>query len=128
MEIPEDKVCKVLKIVEEPLSVETLMDDGEGDEGFADRLEDLQAVSPELVAINDCLGEKVRQMLDEIKPREAEVIRLRFGIDAPSAQTLEEIGQQFDVTRERIRQIEAKALKKLAHPNRSGLLRDFLSP
>ncbi|MBL8247659.1 MAG: sigma-70 family RNA polymerase sigma factor [Candidatus Competibacter sp.] len=128
MEIPEDRVRKMLEIVSEPSSLETLMGDGEGDESLADRLEDLQAVSPEQAAINDNLEENIRRLLDNLKPRDAEVIRLRFGIDAPSAQTLEEIGQQFDVTRERIRQIEAKALKKLAHPNRSDILHDFLSP
>ena len=128
MAISEDRVHKILNIVKEPVSLETLIGDGDGNESFANGLVDLQAVSPERAAVNDCLGKNIRRILGEFKPREAEVIRLRFGIDTPSAQTLEEIGQQFNVTRERIRQIEAKALKKLAHPNRSDLLRDFLSP
>ena len=128
MEMPEDKVRKVMKIAKEPISLEDLMGDDEGDASLADRLEDLQAVSPERVAIQDCLSRNIRRMLSEFKPRDADVIRLRFGIDKLSAHTLEEIGQQFDVTRERIRQIETKALKKMAHPNRSEQLRDFLSP
>ncbi|HQC72180.1 MAG TPA: RNA polymerase sigma factor RpoD [Candidatus Competibacteraceae bacterium] len=128
MEMHEDKVRKVMKIAKEPISLEDLMGDDEGDASLADRLEDLQAVSPERVAIQDCLSRNIRRMLSEFKPRDADVIRLRFGIDKLSAHTLEEIGQQFDVTRERIRQIETKALKKMAHPNRSEQLRDFLSP
>ena len=128
MEIPEDRVRKVLKIAKEPISMETLIGDNEGDESLADWLEDLQAVSLEQAAINDSLGKSISRLLDDLKPRESEIICRRFGIDLLSEQTLEEIGQQFGVTRERIRQIEAKALKKLAHPNRSDLLRDFLSP
>ncbi len=128
MDIPEDKVRKIINIVKEPISIETPIDHDGGDASLAERLEDLQAVSPERMAVKDCLGEKVRQLLDNLTPRDAAVIRLRFGIDAPSEQTLEEIGQQLGVSRERIRQIEVKALKKLAHPNRSDLLRDFLSP
>ncbi|MBK8538092.1 MAG: sigma-70 family RNA polymerase sigma factor [Candidatus Competibacteraceae bacterium] len=128
VEMPEDRVCKVLKVVKEPISIETPIDHDRGDASLADRLEDLQTVSLEQAAVNDCLGKSIRQMLGDLKPRESEIICRRFGIDMPSEQTLEEIGQQFGVTRERIRQIEAKALKKLAHPNRSNLLRDFLSP
>lgn len=128
MEIPEDKVRKVLNVVKEPISIETPIDYDRGDASFADRLEDLQTLSLEQAAINDSLGKSISRLLDDLKPRESEIICRRFGIDLPSEQTLEEIGQQFGVTRERIRQIEAKALKKLAHPNRSDLLRDFLSP
>jgi RNA polymerase primary sigma factor len=128
MEMPEDRVRKVLKVVKEPISLETLMGGGEDDEGFAEELEDMQAVSPEQETIHNSLCDNIRRLLDDLKAKESEVIRRRFGIDLPSAQTLEEIGQQFDVTRERIRQIEAKTLKRLAHPNRSEHLRDFLSP
>jgi RNA polymerase primary sigma factor len=128
VEMPEDRVRKVLKVVKEPISIETPIDHDRGDASLADRLEDLQTVSLEQAAVNDCLGKSIRRMLGDLKPRESEIICRRFGIDMPSEQTLEEIGQQFGVTRERIRQIEAKALKKLAHPNRSNLLHDFLSP
>ena len=127
-EISEDRVRKVQKVVKEPISIETPIDHDRGDASLTDRLEDLQTVSLEQAAVNDCLGKSIRRMLGDLKPRESEIICRRFGIDMPSEQTLEEIGQQFGVTRERIRQIEAKALKKLAHPNRSNLLRDFLSP
>lgn len=128
MEIPEDRVRKVLKVVKEPISLEALIGDDDGDASLADRLEDLQAVSPEQEAIYNSLSEYIRELLKALKPRDAAVIRLRFGIDTLSAHTLEEIGQQFDVTRERIRQIEAKALRKFRHRNWSEQLRDFLSP
>lgn len=102
--------------------------DDESDEHLVDLLEDRQILPPETVAIHRDLHETVQKLLGDLKPREAEIIRRRFGIGQLSEQTLEEIGQQFDLTRERIRQIEAKVLKKLAHPGRASVLRDFLPP
>ncbi len=125
MELPVERIHKLLQVPEEPVSMDTPVDD-ESDERIADFLEDRQILPPETVAIHRDLYETVQKLLGVLKPREAEIIRLRFGIDTLSAQTLEEIGQQFDLTRERIRQIEVKALKNLAHPNRSDVLRDFL--
>jgi RNA polymerase primary sigma factor len=126
MELPVARIHKLLQVPEEPLSMDTPVDD-ESDEYLPDLLEDRQILPPETVAIHRDLHETVQKLLSDLKPREAEIIRRRFGIDQLSEQTLEEIGQQFDVTRERIRQIEAKALKKLAHPSRTSILCDFLS-
>jgi RNA polymerase primary sigma factor len=125
MEMPEDKVRKVLKIAKEPISMETPIGDDE-DSHLGDFIEDISVVSPADSATNEGLREATRDILGGLTPREAKVLRMRFGIDMNTDHTLEEVGKQFDVTRERIRQIEAKALRKLRHPNRSEQLRSFL--
>ena len=125
MEMPEDKVRKVLKIAKEPISMETPIGDDE-DSHLGDFIEDANAVSPIDAATSQSLGEATRGVLGSLTPREAKVLRMRFGIDMNTDHTLEEVGKQFDVTRERIRQIEAKALRKLRHPSRSEMLRSFL--
>jgi RNA polymerase primary sigma factor len=125
MEMPEDKVRKVLKIAKEPISMETPIGDDE-DSHLGDFIEDLSVMSPVDAATVEGLREATREVLATLTPREAKVLRMRFGIDMPTDHTLEEVGKQFDVTRERIRQIEAKALRKLRHPNRSEQLRSFL--
>ncbi|MBA3581556.1 MAG: RNA polymerase sigma factor RpoD [Gammaproteobacteria bacterium] len=125
MEMPEDKIRKVLKIAKEPISMETPIGDDE-DSHLGDFIEDSNVVSPIEAALNDGLAEATRDVLSGLTPREAKVLRMRFGIDMNTDHTLEEVGKQFDVTRERIRQIEAKALRKLRHPSRSELLRSFL--
>jgi len=125
MEMPEDKVRKVLKIAKEPISMETPIGDDE-DSHLGDFIEDSNIVSPVDSATNEGLGETTREVLSSLTPREAKVLRMRFGIDMNTDHTLEEVGKQFDVTRERIRQIEAKALRKLRHPSRSEQLRSFL--
>ena len=125
MEMPEDKVRKVLKIAKEPISMETPVGDDE-DSHLGDFIEDSSVVSPVDAATAEGLREATREVLSTLTTREAKVLRMRFGIDMPTDHTLEEVGKQFDVTRERIRQIEAKALRKLRHPNRSEQLRSFL--
>ena len=125
MEMPEDKVRKVLKIAKEPISMETPIGDDE-DSHLGDFIEDTNASSPIDSATETGLVETVRDVLAGLTPREAKVLRMRFGIDMNTDHTLEEVGKQFDVTRERIRQIEAKALRKLRHPSRSEQLRSFL--
>jgi RNA polymerase primary sigma factor len=125
MEMPEDKVRKVLKIAKEPISMETPIGDDE-DSHLGDFIEDQQAVSPVDAATMEGLIEATQNMLAGLTSREAKVLRMRFGIDMNTDHTLEEVGKQFDVTRERIRQIEAKALRKLRHPSRSDKLRSFL--
>ena len=125
MEMPEDKVRKVLKIAKEPISMETPIGDDE-DSHLGDFIEDSNASSPIDSATETGLMETVRDVLAGLTPREAKVLRMRFGIDMNTDHTLEEVGKQFDVTRERIRQIEAKALRKLRHPSRSEQLRSFL--
>ena len=125
MEMPEDKVRKVMKIAKEPISMETPIGDDE-DSHLGDFIEDLSVMSPVEAATVEGLREATRDVLSTLTPREAKVLRMRFGIDMPTDHTLEEVGKQFDVTRERIRQIEAKALRKLRHPNRSEQLRSFL--
>jgi RNA polymerase primary sigma factor len=125
MEMPEDKVRKVLKISKEPISMETPIGDDE-DSHLGDFIEDLAALSPIDSATVEGLKDSTREVLSGLTPREAKVLRMRFGIDMNTDHTLEEVGKQFDVTRERIRQIEAKALRKLRHPNRSEQLRSFL--
>ncbi|PIE82674.1 MAG: RNA polymerase sigma factor RpoD [Candidatus Contendobacter odensis] len=125
MEMPEDKIRKVLKIAKEPISMETPIGDDE-DSHLGDFLEDGSVISPIEAATSEGLREATREVLSTLTPREAKVLRMRFGIDMPTDHTLEEVGKQFDVTRERIRQIEAKALRKLRHPNRSEQLRSFL--
>ena len=125
MEMPEDKVRKVLKIAKEPISMETPIGDDE-DSHLGDFIEDQNAVSPVEAATSESLGEATHEILASLTPREAKVLRMRFGIDLNTDHTLEEVGKQFDVTRERIRQIEAKALRKLRHPTRANYLRSFL--
>ncbi|MEO8748290.1 MAG: RNA polymerase sigma factor RpoD [Rhodanobacter sp.] len=125
MEMPEDKIRKVLKIAKEPISMETPIGDDE-DSHLGDFIEDGNASSPVDSATDTGLMETVRDVLAGLTPREAKVLRMRFGIDMNTDHTLEEVGKQFDVTRERIRQIEAKALRKLRHPSRSEQLRSFL--
>ncbi|MCC5858598.1 MAG: RNA polymerase sigma factor RpoD [Ectothiorhodospiraceae bacterium] len=125
MDMPEDKVRKVLKIAKEPISMETPIGDDE-DSHLGDFIEDIMVMSPIDSATREGLKEAVREVLGGLTPREAKVLRMRFGIDMNTDHTLEEVGKQFDVTRERIRQIEAKALRKLRHPTRSEGLRSFL--
>ena len=125
MEMPEDKVRKVLKISKEPISMETPIGDDE-DSHLGDFIEDSTTLSPLDAATNEGLREAMQHVLASLTPREAKVLKMRFGIDLNTDHTLEEVGRQFDVTRERIRQIEAKALRKLRHPTRSELLRSFL--
>jgi RNA polymerase primary sigma factor len=125
MEMPEDKVRKVLKIAKEPISMETPIGDDE-DSHLGDFIEDQTVHSPVDSATSSGLRETTHNVLAGLTPREAKVLRMRFGIDMNTDHTLEEVGKQFDVTRERIRQIEAKALRKLRHPTRSDQLRSFL--
>ncbi|MES9962533.1 MAG: RNA polymerase sigma factor RpoD [Candidatus Sedimenticola sp. 20ELBAFRAG] len=125
MEMPEDKVRKVMKIAKEPISMETPIGDDE-DSHLGDFIEDSGVVSPIESATGEGLRESTQHMLGGLTSREAKVLRMRFGIDMNTDHTLEEVGKQFDVTRERIRQIEAKALRKLRHPSRSEKLRSFL--
>ena len=125
MEMPEDKVRKVLKIAKEPISMETPIGDDE-DSHLGDFIEDTTISSPLDSATSEGLKEATHNVLAGLTPREAKVLRMRFGIDMNTDHTLEEVGKQFDVTRERIRQIEAKALRKLRHPSRSDQLRSFL--
>jgi len=125
MEMPEDKVRKVLKIAKEPISMETPIGDDE-DSHLGDFIEDLSIMSPNDSALFEGLRESTQNILAGLTPREAKVLRMRFGIEMNTDHTLEEVGKQFDVTRERIRQIEAKALRKLRHPSRSEELRSFL--
>ena len=125
MEMPEDKVRKVLKIAKEPISMETPIGDDE-DSHLGDFIEDTSVTSPIDQATNESLKETTHSVLAQLTPREAKVLRMRFGIDMNTDHTLEDVGKQFDVTRERIRQIEAKALRKLRHPSRSEQLRSFL--
>ncbi len=125
MEMPEDKIRKVLKIAKEPISMETPIGDDE-DSHLGDFIEDTQSESPLDTATAEGLTEATRSVLAGLTAREAKVLRMRFGIDMNTDHTLEEVGKQFDVTRERIRQIEAKALRKLRHPSRSDHLRSFI--
>ncbi|MDY0069166.1 MAG: RNA polymerase sigma factor RpoD [Porticoccaceae bacterium] len=125
MEMPEDKIRKVLKIAKEPISMETPIGDDE-DSHLGDFIEDTNIMSPIDSATTESLTEATREVLNGLTAREAKVLRMRFGIDMNTDHTLEEVGKQFDVTRERIRQIEAKALRKLRHPSRSDHLRSFI--
>ena len=125
MDMPEDKIRKVMKIAKEPISMETPIGDDE-DSHLGDFIEDTNVMSPIDATTDINLVETVRNVLAGLTPREAKVLRMRFGIDMNTDHTLEEVGKQFDVTRERIRQIEAKALRKLRHPSRSETLRSFL--
>ena len=125
MDMPEDKIRKVLKIAKEPISMETPIGDDE-DSHLGDFIEDTNMESPIEAATSTGLSEATQKILNTLTPREAKVLRMRFGINMNTDHTLEEVGKQFDVTRERIRQIEAKALRKLRHPSRSEQLRSFL--
>ncbi len=125
MDLPEEKIRKVLKIAKEPISMETPIGDDE-DSHLGDFIEDVNIQSPLDAATNTGLSEATQKILNSLTPREAKVLRMRFGINMNTDHTLEEVGKQFDVTRERIRQIEAKALRKLRHPSRSEQLRSFL--
>ncbi|HHQ69500.1 MAG TPA: RNA polymerase sigma factor RpoD [Halothiobacillaceae bacterium] len=125
MDLPEDKVRRVMKISKEPISMETPIGEDD-DSSLGDFIEDQSAVSPLDSATNASLSEIVREILSTLTPREAKVLMMRFGIGMNTDHTLEEVGKQFDVTRERIRQIEAKALRKLRHPSRSEKLRSFI--
>ena len=125
MEIPEDKIRKIMKIAKEPISMETPIGDDD-DSHLGDFIEDGANTAPLEAAMQAGLRDVVKDILDGLTPREAKVLRMRFGIEMTSDHTLEEVGKQFDVTRERIRQIEAKALRKLKHPSRSDKLRSFI--
>ena len=125
MEMPEDKIRKILKISKEPISMETPIGDDD-DSHLGDFIEDQSTLAPSEAAIYGSLRDVTGDVLDTLTPREAKVLRMRFGIEMNTDHTLEEVGKQFDVTRERIRQIEAKALRKLRHPSRSERLRSFL--
>ena len=125
MGMPEDKIRKVLKIAKEPISMETPIGDDE-DSHLGDFIEDTTLALPADAATSESLRNATREVLAGLTAREAKVLRMRFGIDMNTDHTLEEVGKQFDVTRERIRQIEAKALRKLRHPSRSEVLRSFL--
>jgi len=125
MDMPEDKIRKVLKIAKEPISMETPIGDDE-DSHLGDFIEDVNGASPIDDATETGLIDATRSVLNGLTARESKVLRMRFGIDMNTDHTLEEVGKQFDVTRERIRQIEAKALRKLRHPSRSDHLRSFL--
>ena len=125
MEMPEDKVRKIMKIAKEPISMETPIGDDD-DSHLGDFIEDMANTAPVDAAMQAGLRDVVREVLDSLTPREAKVLRMRFGIEMSTDHTLEEVGKQFDVTRERIRQIESKAVRKLKHPTRSDRLRSFI--
>ena len=125
MEMPEDKIRKIMKIAKEPISMETPIGDDD-DSHLGDFIEDTTTVAPTDAAQYSSLSGVTKDVLDSLTPREAKVLRMRFGIEMSTDHTLEEVGKQFDVTRERIRQIEAKALRKLRHPSRSDKLKSFL--
>jgi RNA polymerase primary sigma factor len=125
MELPEYKIIKILKIAKEPLSMETPVGDDE-DSNIGDFIEDTNLSSPVEITTRESLKETTGELLANLSPREAKVLKMRFGIDMNTDHTLEEVGRQFDVTRERIRQIEAKALRKLRHPSRAHKLQSFL--
>jgi RNA polymerase primary sigma factor len=125
MEMPEEKIRKIMKISKEPISMETPIGDDD-DSHLGDFIEDSVTLAPSEAAMYSSLKDATKEVLDTLTPREAKVLRMRFGIDMNTDHTLEEVGKQFDVTRERIRQIEAKALRKLRHPTRSERLRSFL--
>ncbi|MEO1356813.1 MAG: RNA polymerase sigma factor RpoD, partial [Pseudomonadota bacterium] len=125
MEMPEDKIRKIMKIAKEPISMETPIGDDD-DSHLGDFIEDTNTLAPAEAALHGSMRGVVKDVLDSLTPREAKVLRMRFGIEMSTDHTLEEVGKQFDVTRERIRQIEAKALRKLRHPSRSDKLKSFL--
>jgi len=125
MEMPEDKIRKIMKIAKEPISMETPIGDDD-DSHLGDFIEDYNTLAPSDAALHASMRNVVKDVLDSLTPREAKVLRMRFGVEMSTDHTLEEVGKQFDVTRERIRQIEAKALRKLRHPSRSDKLKSFL--
>lgn len=125
MDMPEDKIRKILNIAKEPISMETPIGDDD-DSHLGDFIEDTATLAPSDAALHGSMRDVVKEVLDSLTPREAKVLRMRFGIEMSTDQTLEEVGKQFDVTRERIRQIEAKALRKLRHPSRADKLKSFL--
>jgi RNA polymerase primary sigma factor len=125
MEMPEDKIRKILKIAKEPISMETPIGDDD-DSHLGDFIEDTTTLAPADAALHESMRDVVKEVLDSLTPREAKVLRMRFGVEMSTDHTLEEVGKQFDVTRERIRQIEAKALRKLRHPSRADKLKSFL--
>ncbi len=125
MDMPEDKIRKIMKIAKEPISMETPIGDDD-DSHLGDFIEDNNTLAPADAALHASMRSVVKDVLDSLTPREAKVLRMRFGVEMSTDHTLEEVGKQFDVTRERIRQIEAKALRKLRHPSRSDKLKSFL--
>jgi RNA polymerase primary sigma factor len=125
MDMPEDKIRKILKIAKEPISMETPIGDDD-DSHLGDFIEDTTTLAPADAALHESMRTVVKEVLDSLTPREAKVLRMRFGVEMSTDHTLEEVGKQFDVTRERIRQIEAKALRKLRHPSRADKLKSFL--
>nr|MDJ0789834.1 sigma-70 family RNA polymerase sigma factor [Myxococcota bacterium] len=125
MELPLEKVRMVMKIAREPISLETPVGE-EDDSSLGDFVEDKNAINPADAVVEQNLSDQTRRVLATLAPREERVLKMRFGIGERANHTLEEVGQDFDVTRERIRQIEAKALRKLRHPSRSKLLKGFV--
>ena len=125
MDLPVERVREIMKIAQEPVSLETPIGEEE-DSHLGDFIEDHEALAPAEAASFTMLREQLSSVLESLTPREQQVLRLRFGLDDGRTRTLEEVGQVFGVTRERIRQIEAKALRKLRHPSRSKKLKDFL--
>jgi RNA polymerase primary sigma factor len=124
MEMSEQKVRSILRIARQPVSLETPVSD-DADATLGDMIEDVSASSPADAAIHASMRAAINEALDGLSPREAKILRLRFGLDTTSDHTLDEVGKQFNVTRERIRQIEGKAMRKLMHPSLSGKLRPF---
>jgi RNA polymerase primary sigma factor len=125
LELPEEKVRQIMKIAREPISLEVPVGD-EGDTTLGDFIEDTHSVPPMEAAMQSGLRVVVNELLEGLSPREAKILRMRFGIDMSTDHTLDEVGKQFDVTRERIRQIEAKAMRKLKHPSHSEKLRAYM--
>jgi RNA polymerase primary sigma factor len=125
MEMPPERVEEILKISQQPISLETPIGE-EGDTHLGDFIEDRKIMSPVDTASHELLKDQIGSVLDTLTPREQRILRLRFGLDDGRSRTLEEVGKEFKVTRERIRQIEAKALRKLRHPTRSRRLKDYL--
>ena len=124
--MPEDKIAEVIKIAQDPVSLETPVGE-EDDSHLGDFIQDNDAMEPAESASFNMLRQQLNEVMETLSPRECKVIRLRFGLEDGRAHTLEEVGKEFDVTRERVRQIEAKALRKLRHPSRSKILKDFLN-
>jgi RNA polymerase primary sigma factor len=125
MEMPESKVREIMKIAKEPISMETPMGE-DGDSQLGDFIEDNATLAPLDAALHASMRNVIKEVLDSLTPREAKVLRMRYGVEMSNDHTLEEVGKQFDVTRERIRQIEAKAMSKLRQPSRSDKLKTFL--
>jgi RNA polymerase primary sigma factor len=125
MEMPESKVREIMKIAKEPISMETPMGE-DGDSQLGDFIEDTATLAPLEAAMHASMRNVIAEVLDSLTPREAKVLRMRYGVEMSNDHTLEEVGKQFDVTRERIRQIEAKAMSKLRQPSRADKLKTFL--